>query len=292
MKNIKKILYFLCFLNYSCQSFMTDEVQSKKAIVIGASAGMGREVAKRLSRSGYTVGLAARRLPLLESLQRELPAQSYIQQLDVTASDAREKLQSLIDEMGGLDLIVISTSAYLDNRMSTAGNPGCGLSSDPAGYNKQEKWVERSRTLQVCANGFIAMADVAMDVFEAQKYGHLVGISSTSGLRGGAASPEYDAAKACIMTYMDGIRNRMIQQKNYNIYVTDIIPGYVAVEHSPLGQDPTAYCEITCEQAGEEIMAAIVAKKKRAVVPASIWILAFMRKYMPDWVYNNYFPWL
>ena len=81
-------------------------------------------------------------------------------------------------------------------------------------------------------------------------------------------------------------------QNNINVQVTDIIPGFVAVEHSPLGQDPSAYCEITCEQAGQEIVAAIKAKKKTAIIPGSIWWVAVMLKYMPDWMYNNYFSWM
>jgi short-subunit dehydrogenase len=296
MSKISKKLCFFLILSSFAQIFSNDladcnERKPKKAIIIGASSGMGKEVAKRLSKSGYTVGLCARRLPLLESLQQELSNPSHIKQLDVTAADAREKLQELIAEMGGIDLIVISTSPYLDNRITASQNPVSGLPCDPLNYHHEQRWLEKSKNLNVCANGFIAMADVAIEHFKHQNSGHLVGISSTSGVRGGSGDPEYAAAKACIMTYMQGIRSYMIQ-KNINVYVTDIVPGYVAVEHSPLGVDPTAYWEITCEQAGEEIMAAIHAKKKVAVVPASLWILVVLRKYMPDFLYNRYFPWL
>ncbi len=63
---------------------------SKKAIIVGASSGMGREVAKRLSKEGYSLGLVARRVPLLESLQQEIKGPSYIKRIDVTAPNARE----------------------------------------------------------------------------------------------------------------------------------------------------------------------------------------------------------
>ncbi|MDU0070088.1 MULTISPECIES: SDR family NAD(P)-dependent oxidoreductase [Bacillus] len=53
----------------------------KKAAVIGASSGIGRELAKQLSESGVTVGLAARREELLKKLQNELPNPSYIKKL-------------------------------------------------------------------------------------------------------------------------------------------------------------------------------------------------------------------
>ena len=46
----------------------------KKAIIIGASSGIGRELAKILSYQGYEVGLVARRLELLLTLQEEIPS--------------------------------------------------------------------------------------------------------------------------------------------------------------------------------------------------------------------------
>lgn len=281
-------IFALCLLGCFFQISAHDcNEYSKRAIVIGASSGMGREVAKRLCKEGYLVGLAARRVDLLESLQQELPPnRSFIQQLDVTASDARKTLQSFIHKMGGLDLIVISISALLQNRDSASQN-----SSDSSVYYLKKGWPEKKRTLDIDALGFIAMADVAVELFEEQNSGHLVGVSSTSGLRGSADDPVYCGAKACIMSYMEGVRNYMVQN-NINVQVTDIIPGYVAVEHSPLGEDPTAYHEITCEQAGREIVEAIQAKKKTAIIPSSLWLLAFMRKYMPDWLYNSHFKWL
>jgi short-subunit dehydrogenase len=50
----------------------------KKAIVIGASVGMGKEIAKLLAADGYYVGLAARRVPLLQELQHEISSPTYV----------------------------------------------------------------------------------------------------------------------------------------------------------------------------------------------------------------------
>ena len=244
---------------------------TKKAIVIGASAGMGRKVAKLLSQEGYELGLVARRLPLLESLQDELPGVSYIKQIDVTQYNAREKLQELIDEMAGLDLIVISISAYLDNRTTA--------------------WTKLERTLNVDAKGFIAMADVAMHYFKQQNHGHLVGISSTSGQRGSPLNPVYSGAKACISYYMEGLRNQMVRD-NINVYISDVVAGFVAVEHSPLGQDPDAYWEITVQEAGQCILDGIKKKKKIIYVPSKIWIVSYALKYLPDFIFQRFFNWL
>lgn len=256
---------------------------AKNAIIIGASSGMGREVAKLLSKEGYTLGLAARRLPWLESLQEELPGPSYIKQIDVASSDAQQKLAEFINEMGGIDLIMISISSYLDNRNST--------SPDEVTYRSENEWLEKERILNVDLKGFIAMADVALQFFIKQNHGHLVGVSSTSGLRGNASSPEYSGAKACISTYMVGVRNAMIRD-NIDVAVTDIVPGFVAVEHSPLGEDPNAYWEITVQEAGKTILEGIKRKKKVVYVPPKVWFLALMLKYLPDCLYHRYFNWM
>lgn len=91
----------------------------KRAIVVGASSGIGREVARLLLRDGWTVGLVARRGALLEALASECSSQApasvspsgdngcgktFVREIDVTSADADTDLRQLIDEMGGLDL--------------------------------------------------------------------------------------------------------------------------------------------------------------------------------------------
>jgi short-subunit dehydrogenase len=265
VKHIKRIFFILSItIHIHAQT-------SKKAIIIGASSGMGREVAKLLSAEGYILGLAARRLPLLHSLQEEIGQPCYIKQIDVASPTARDDVADLIGAMGGVDLFIISISAYLDNRSAS--------------------WTKKERTLNVDARGFIAVADVAFSFFEQQGHGHFVGISSTSGLRGSPWTPVYSAAKACISYYMEAMRNAM-QQRNIPVIVTDVVPGWVAVEHSPLGWDESAYWEITVAQAGKEIVEGIKRADKIVYVPSRVKWVALLLKYLPDWIYNKYLNWL
>lgn len=259
----------------------------KKAIVIGASAGMGRETAKLLSKEGYTVGLVARRKELLVQLQKELSGPSHIKVLDVTDVQAREHLGELIEEMGGLDLMVIAISANFTN-----------LPKYKPHYHRadivrsfEQTWEEKERYLNIDAKGFIAMADIALHYFAQQNHGHLAGISSTSGLRGVAYNPEYSAAKACISYYMEAMRNYMVQN-NINVSITDIVPGYVAVEYCPIGTDPMAYWEISVEEAGKVILEGIKKKKKVIYVPGKVWFIAMLLKGLPDYMYNKFLYWI
>ncbi len=273
----KKLLFNLLIIAIPnvCLSMTSENAAiRKKAIIIGASSGMGREVAKLLSKDGYEVGLVARRTELLKSLQSELPTTSHIKQIDIASSHAREQLQELITHMKGLDLCVISISANCDNQ-----NEGA------------DHWASKERTINVDGKGFIALADLVLEYFKKQNHGHLVGISSTSGLRGSAATPVYSAMKSGISCYMEAQWNYMAQN-NYNIHITSVVPGWVAIEYAPMGTDPAAYWEISVEQAGREIMAGIKAQEKMVYVPRKVWLVALLLKYLPDWVYNKYLNWL
>ncbi|MBT6528565.1 SDR family NAD(P)-dependent oxidoreductase, partial [bacterium] len=109
---IKKTLLVLV-LCQSCAISSDSWQQPKKAIVIGASSSMGRQVAKLLGNEGeYEVGLVARRRDRLESLSKEITSKTYIKCIDVSEyAKARNQLEELIDQMGGIDLMLISISA-------------------------------------------------------------------------------------------------------------------------------------------------------------------------------------
>ncbi len=87
-----------------------------KAIVIGASSGIGKELAILLSKENFTVGLTARRTDLLEDISSQLPTKSYVKHMDVSQPDcAMKELDDLIAEMDGVDLIVFcSGTGYIN----------------------------------------------------------------------------------------------------------------------------------------------------------------------------------
>ena len=244
------------------------QVKNKKAIVVGATSGMGRQVAKILAQEGYEVGLAGRRLSLLQSLQQEIPTKTYLKQLDVTNSNATQQLENFIAEIGGLDLIVISISAANDNDT-----------------NPDKELENKIRTLEVDLFGFWKIADTAIAYFLKQGYGHLAGISSTSGLRGEAKHPVYSGAKAFISRYLEGIRNSMIQQ-NIPIHVTDLIPGWVEIESCDIHTYPGAYWVATTEDAARQICDAIKNKDKKAYITKRWALIALLYDITPDWIYN------
>ena len=242
----------------------------KRAIVIGASAGMGRALAKRLAADGYTVGLAARRINLLQELAQEIPIKTYIKQIDAAKhEEAVKNLEELILEIGGLDLLVISTHSFNDANMS------------------DRSWMGEKVFLDVDAMGFYALARTGLNVFEEQGHGHLVGFSSIDGLRGVAKCPVYSAAKAFCSRLMEAERNRFIQ-KGIPITITDIIPGWINVKNDPDYKEkkPEAYWIESLDNATQEIFEAIKNKEPVAYITKRWKQVADIIKVMPDELYN------
>jgi short-subunit dehydrogenase len=160
---------------------------AKKAVIIGATSGIGKELANVLSRNNYIVGLTGRRTELLDELKEEFSGDSFIKYMDVAKTDdAKKQLNNLISEMDDVDLIVICA--------------GIGF------INHELNWAQEKETIDVNVSGFAVMANVAMHHFLSTGSGHLVGISSIAAIRGDDTAPAYNASKAFISNYLAGLR--------------------------------------------------------------------------------------
>jgi len=236
----------------------------KRAVVIGASSGMGRELAKIFSAAGYEVGISARRLEMLEELQRELPGRSCAKRMDVAEAEASvAALGELIAELGGMDVIVISSA--LDY------------------FNPDLKWGEVKESILVNVMGFAALANAAYNYFDKQGGGHIVGISSLAALRGSSSHPTYSASKAFVSNYMEGLRIKAVKSKR-KIHITDIRPGFVDTPMTK-GQ-PGMFWVATAEKAARQIFSAIQRKKQIAYITRRWGIVARFMRNAPARVYE------
>ena len=241
----------------------------KRAIVIGASIGMGRETAKLLAADGYIVGMAARRIGLLEKIQQEIPTPTYIAQIDAAKPyEAVEKLNAMIEEMGGLDLLVLAMTGFWE-----------------ADFDSND-WTKSRPVLDVDVTGFFALARTGFTYFENQGYGHLVGFSSVDGLRGVAGNPAYSASKAFCSRYLEAERNKYMQ-RNIPIFVTDICPGWVnSRDDVDFTAMPHAYWVESLENATREIFEAIKNKVSVAYITKRWQKVAALLSLIPEDLYN------
>lgn len=250
-------------------SHTTDNIDSKRAIIIGASVGMGKELAKMLAADGYTVGMTARRIELLQAIQREIPTQTYIAQMDISQSEKSiEILNNLIEQMGGLDLVVIAATGFWD----------CDFDDND--------WKKSLPVLTIDVIGFFALARTALNFFEDQGYGHLVGFSSIDGIRGVAGCPAYSAAKAFNSRYLEAERNKFMQ-KNIPIYVTELCPGWINSRGDiNFDEIPHAYWIESLDDAMYDIMQAIKNKEHVAYITHRWQKVAELLHHIPTDLYN------
>lgn len=175
--------------------------ETRKAIVIGASSGIGMEVAKLLVKEGWQVGVAARRVELLQDL-----GAVAIEQIDVTKEDATEALQRLIEKTGGMDLFFYASGIGKQNR-------------------ELQEDIELA-TLQTNGVGFTRMIGEAYRFFARQGRGHIAAITSIAGTKGLGPAPSYSATKAMQNTYLQALEQQA-HARGLDIRFTDIRPGFV-----------------------------------------------------------------
>lgn len=179
---------------------------NKKAIIIGASSGIGREVARLLLADGWTLGVAARREELLQELKASAPERVEVMAIDVTTADAGERLLTLVQQIGGMDLYFHAS-----------------------GIGKQNRTLETDielRTMDTNAVGFTRMIDTAYRYFAEKGEGHIAAITSIAGTKGLGPAPAYSATKALQATYLQALEQQA-HSRGLKIRFTDIRPGFV-----------------------------------------------------------------
>lgn len=230
----------------------------KKAIVIGASSGIGRGLALELSKEGYKVGISARREGNLRELATQHPDKFIVSAFDITEiAELEVRLNNLVNLLGGLDLIVIAAGL-------TQGNKELDM--------KTEKYVIDCNVV-----AFSIIVNWAYNYFSKQGAGHIVGLSSVAGTRGWHTCPKYNAGKAYQMNYLEGIHIKSKKEKA-NVAVTDIRPGYVDTDI--MGDEYTFWVK-QVDDVVPSMMRAIKRKKRVAYVPYRWKFAAMLYRIIP-----------
>lgn len=233
----------------------------KKAIVVGATSGIGKSLAEILVQQGYVVGITGRRTALLQELKAQKPAAFQVRTFDVTDLDhITQHLDALAQELGGVDLLVISS--------------GTGL------LNLRLDFEPEQQTFETNVSGFTCVADWAFRYFEKQGFGHLVAITSIAGLRGNGAAPAYNASKAYQINYLEGLRQKARKQKK-PVIITDIRPGYVDTD---MAKGPGIFWAAPVEKAARQIFKAIQQERKVAYITKRWALIAAVYKRLPRWL--------
>ncbi len=235
----------------------------KKVIIIGATSGIGRELAKLYAINNWLVGATGRRKELLQSLQNEWPDNILTECFDVTETENIESIKNLIQQLGGLDLLIY--------------NSGYGELSETL------EWEIDKATTQINVNGFVEIVNFTFNYFLVEGKGHIAAISSISAIRGNSFAPAYSASKAYMSTYMEGLYIKATKLK-LPLYITDIQPGFV---DTPMAKSPEKFWVSSAEKAAQQIYSAITNKKRKAYITKRWWLIAKLMKIVPMVIYKK-----
>lgn len=235
----------------------------KKVMIIGASSGIGKELALLYLKAGHSVGITGRRAALLEEIQLQYPSQTAIEVFDVTGNNNIQHLESLISKLGGMDLFVY--------------NSGYGEAS------KDLNWEMDKATTLINVNGFVEMTNYAFNYFVKQGHGQIAGMSSIASYRGASWAPAYSASKAYMSNYLEAITIKAYRLKK-NVTVTDIQPGFVQTE---MAKGDGIFWSAPLAKATLQIFKAIEKKKRRVQVTKRWVFVAWVMKRLPFFLYKQ-----
>lgn len=248
---------------------MSDPIQNPlRAIVVGASSGIGAALVRQLASEGAHVVALARRSAELESLRletAECSGEVSVCVHDVCDVDAVPALfEELVKGLGGLDLMIYAAGVM----------PSVGRDE----YNTDQDL----KMLEVNLSGCVAWCNPVANLFTSQRSGTIVGISSIAGARGRKGNPMYGTTKAAMDHYLEALRNRL---SDYGAHVCTIKPGFVA---TPMTADvPGMFWVISAETAAKRIMRAARCRVNERYVPMRWGLVAFVLGLIPSFIFKR-----
>lgn len=225
----------------------------RRGIIIGASDGLGAELARKLARQGYSLALLARTKDKLDALCNEINikdqlARAYVHDV-AEYNKVPDLLRRIVADLGGLDLVVFVA----------------GVNYPPGGIDKFNFENDR-KMIEVNLIGAMAWLHPISEMFQSAKAGQIVGIASVAGDRGRVGNPGYNTSKAGLATYLEALRNRLTRQ---GVNVLTVKPGFLKTEMLKAAQGATPFA-IEPEKAADAIIKAM-RKRKQVIYTASIW---------------------
>ena len=210
-------------------------------LIIGATSGIGYELWKHYTTKGNTVAITGRRDEILQRQIKENPGSTVAFRCDVADLLSFDTmLKDIMSKFGYLDLAIICAGVG-------ELNPDVDLSTELA-------------TLSVNVNGWTNVVDSIYKIFEKQKSGHLVTITSVGGLQPTPIAPSYSASKACQINYTKSLQQK---SKGSSIVVTEIRPGLVDTR---MAKGEGLFWVMPLDKVVKEIEKAISKKNKLKIV--------------------------
>lgn len=234
----------------------------KKIIIIGASSGMGMRVAKDFARLGWRVGIAARREEPLKAIKDLYPDRVEYMTIDVTADDAVERFNNLIELTDGMDYLLFAAGCGWNN-------PGLDAECD-------------DRTIKTNVLGFTRIVNAAYKYYKSTANlhkGHIAAITSVAGTKGIGVSATYSASKRYQWNYLQAL-DQLAHIQHVNVAITDIRPGFV---DTPLLDGSKTYpMEMSIDYVAPRLECAVVTGRRVAVIDSRWAVVTALWRMIPN----------
>lgn len=240
---------------------------AKRIIIVGASSGIGRQVALDFARGGWEVGIAARRETNLEEIAGIVPGKIVYKSIDVTAEDAAERFYDLIEMNGGMDFLLYAA--------------GTGYNDPDLDSGKVIK------TLRVNVEGFARIMVAAYKYFRDTANvhkGQICAITSIAGTKGIGVSAAYSASKRFEQTFINALE-QLAYSRQVNVGFTDIRPGFIRT--ALLDPDRKYPMEMTLDYAVRRIELAILLRKRVAVIDSRWRVVNALWRCIPQRIWRH-----
>lgn len=244
----------------------------RRALIVGASSGIGASLARKLAHEGYSVALLARREKHLKTLCEEINktsgetrARYYVHNVTDYAA-IPDLLQRILADLGGLDLFIYNTGVQTPVRLD------------------EFNFAADREMLEINTLGALAWLNPVASMFHSLKAGHIVGISSVAGDRGRVGAPAYNTSKAALTTYLESLRNRLTRR---GVTVLTVKPGFVETDLLKAAGAKRTFSVISPDQAAEGIWNAIKGHKQTVYVPGMWALLMLVIRHIPSIIFRR-----
>lgn len=243
----------------------------KTAIIVGATSGIGREVAIKLILEGWNVGLAGRREDRLNLIRDEYGHDKvHVAALDVTSPEAEGALDALIAETGAPDLFL-----------------------HVAGIGNQNKALDVEKEISIIrtnCEGMVRMVDHFVNYVRnnrelySDRYARVAVVTSLAGTRGMGTAPAYSSSKSMQSTYLTAL-SQLVRMEGIPVRFTDIRPGFVDTEI--LSSSKKYPMMMSVKEAADHILKGLAKQKRVLIFDGRYRLLAALWRLVPLWLWER-----
>jgi Short-chain dehydrogenases of various substrate specificities len=234
----------------------------KKVIIIGATTGIGRELAQFYLQQGCKVGITGRRSEKLEEIKNKYPDNCHWKEMDVRSDESVAVFETLIAELQGMDLMIYCAGVGAQN---------------PDLVPEIE-----TDTLEINAYGYLRIVTKSYNYFKQERSGHIVVISSLAGIRPLRQSPAYSATKRFQIHYTSCLAQKANKERLPIIFTT-IVPGFIRTDMLK----HTYPFTISLEKGAGMIYNTIEKRRRYSTVPGRWRWIEFFWRLIPNIVWEK-----